>query len=149
LFDYLTYLRDNLLPKIDRATMLSSLEARAPYLDQDVSRFGLSLDSRFRLRGLRTKWLLKTVAERWLPRNIVHRRKRGLSVPVGQWLNGALSSDVGRLLSEDRVRHRGLVKPEAMLQLVAQHRSGRVDHSRTLWPMLILEYWLEHWVPEA
>ncbi len=148
-FDYCTYLRDNLLTKVDRATMLWSLEARAPYLDQDVSRFGLSLGSRSRLRGVRTKWLLKKVAERWLPRGVVHRRKRGLSLPVGQWLNGVLSSEVDRLLSPDVVGRRGLVRPEAMQRMVAEHRRGRANHSRALWPMLILEYWLERWAPEA
>jgi asparagine synthase (glutamine-hydrolysing) len=145
LFDYCTYLRDNLLTKVDRATMLSSLESRAPYLDPEVTRFGLTLNSLQKVRGLRTKCLLKQVASRWLPRHIVNRRKRGLSVPIGQWLNGTLRGDVDRLLSPERVGDRGLLRPDAVQQLVTQHRSGRANHSRALWPLLVLEYWIERW----
>jgi asparagine synthase (glutamine-hydrolysing) len=97
LFDYCTYLRENLLTKVDRATMLTSIEARAPYLDRDVSSFALSLDSHHRLKGLTTKWLLKQVARRWIPRQFVNRKKRGLSVPVAAWMNGELKPEVDRL----------------------------------------------------
>ncbi len=145
LFDYRTYLRDNLLTKVDRATMLSSLESRAPYLDVAVTRFGLSLDSAAKVHGLRTKWLLKRVASRWLPRNIVNRRKRGLSVPINQWLNGTLREDVDDLLSPGRVRDRGLVRSDAVQRLVAEHRSGQKNHGRALWPLLMLEYWIKCW----
>ncbi len=148
LFDYRTYLRDNLLPKVDRATMLSSLEARAPYLDGEVTRFALALDSSLKVRGTTTKWLLKQVARRWLPRTIVHRRKRGLSVPIAQWLNGDLRSEVDRLLSPERIERRGLLRPGTVSQLLTEHRSGHADHGRALWTLLMLEYWIERWVSE-
>src|SRR2546430_2155987 len=98
LLDYRSYLRDNLLVKVDRATMLSSVEARAPYLDRDVTRFALSLPADLRVRRTTTKWVLKKAAEKWLPKDVIYRRKRGLSVPIAGWINGGLRADVARLL---------------------------------------------------
>ncbi len=148
LFDYQTYLRDNLLVKVDRATMLASLEARAPYLDRDVSGFALGLDSKLKIRGTTTKWLLKQVALQWLPRQLVLRKKRGLSVPVATWLNGALRSDVDRLLQAERIERQGLLHPGNVRQLLSEHRSGLVNHGRAIWAALMLQYWIERWVPE-
>ena len=97
LLDYHRYLRDDLLVKLDRAGMLTSLETRVPYLDREVTTFACSLPDRLRVRRLTTKWLLKRVGERYLPHSIVHRRKHGLSVPVGSWMNGTLRGEVDRL----------------------------------------------------
>ena len=148
LFDFRTYLRDNLLTKIDRATMLASLESRAPYLDSKVVEFALALDTSLKIRGTTTKWLLKQVASRWLPRSTVKRKKRGLSVPISQWLNGGLKPDVDRLLAPDRIDRLGLLHGAKVQQLVTEHRGGNVNHSRALWPLLMLEYWIERWAPE-
>lgn len=148
LFDFRTYLRDNLLTKVDRATMLSSLESRAPYLDQDVVRYALRLDSSFKIRHGATKWLLKQVARRWLPGRTVHRRKRGLSVPIARWLNNGLAPQVDRLLDRDRIQARGLLCGGKVRQLVAEHRRGLADHSRAIWTLLMLEYWIERWIAE-
>jgi asparagine synthase (glutamine-hydrolysing) len=147
-FDYQTYLRENLLSKVDLATMLTSIEGRAPYLDRDVSRFALGLNSKFKVRGLTTKWLLKKVALRWLPRRLVHRKKRGLSVPVSTWINGGLKPDVDRLLDVARIKRQGLLHPQNVRQLLIEHRSGSANHGRALWAALMLQYWLERWVPE-
>jgi asparagine synthase (glutamine-hydrolysing) len=143
--DYRTYLRDGLLLKLDRATMFASLEARAPYLDREVTRFALGLPSRLKVRGLTTKWLLKDVAAAWLPRAVVRRRKRGLSVPIATWLRRELRPEVDRLLSPERVARRGLLSPVIVRQLAAEHGAGREDHSRALWALLLLEYWFERW----
>jgi len=148
LFDFRTYLRDNLLTKIDRATMLCSLESRAPYLDPDVVRYALATDSSLKIRHATTKWLLKQVARRWLPRSIVHRRKRGLSVPIAQWLNRGLAPEVDRLLEPDRIEGRGLLHGRKVQQLVSEHRSGRANHSRAIWALLMLESWIECWIAE-
>jgi asparagine synthase (glutamine-hydrolysing) len=146
LFDYRSYLRDNLLVKIDRATMLVSLEARAPYLDRDVTRFALGLETRYKVRGLGTKWLFKRVARRQLPAAIVHRRKRGLSVPVGHWINGGLRGEVDRLLSQERLRAEGLLQAERVGQLLSEHRDGSANHARALWPLIVWEAWRERWL---
>jgi asparagine synthase (glutamine-hydrolysing) len=146
LFDYLTYLRDGLLTKIDRTTMLCSVEARAPYLDGQLADFAFRLPTYLRVRGLTTKWLLKEVARDWLPRRIVRRRKRGMSIPLAHWLNDGLRTEVDRLLSPQRLRRAGLLPHARVRQLLAEHRSGRVNHGRALWPLIVLELWRERWL---
>ncbi len=145
LLDYRSYLRDNLLVKVDRATMLSSVEARAPYLDREVTRFALSLPASLRVRGMTTKWILKKAAEAWLPKDVLYRRKRGLSVPIANWINHGLRAEVDRLLSADRLRGDGIVNPNYVSSLLADHRAGRANHAKPLWALVMLQYWLETW----
>jgi asparagine synthase (glutamine-hydrolysing) len=145
LLDYRSYLRDNLLVKVDRATMLSSVEARAPYLDRDVTRFALSLPVDLRVRGLTTKWVLKKAAAKWVPRDVIYRRKRGLSVPTATWINRGLRAEVDRLLAPARLRQRGIVNEPQVTALLAEHRTARANHAKALWAVVMLEYWLENW----
>jgi asparagine synthase (glutamine-hydrolysing) len=144
LLDYTSYLRDNLLVKVDRATMLSSVEARAPYLDRFLTRFALSLPPNLRVRRLTTKWVLKKAAEKWIPKDVIYRRKRGLSVPVASWINGGLRSEVDRLLAADRLRAHG-IDADYVHQLLDDHRSGRANHAKALWAVVMLEAWFERW----
>ncbi|HEV2721998.1 MAG TPA: asparagine synthase (glutamine-hydrolyzing) [Thermoanaerobaculia bacterium] len=145
LLDYRSYLRDNLLVKVDRATMLSSVEARAPYLDRDVTKFALSLPPDLRVRRLTTKWVLKKAAEAWLPKDVLYRRKRGLSVPVAGWINHGLRAEVDRLLAPEKLRREGLVNERYVSELLTAHRDGRANHGKALWAIVMLEYWLETW----
>lgn len=148
-WDYVSYLRDHMLVKNDRATSLVALEARAPYLDADVTRFAFGLPVDFKVRGFTTKWLLRRVARKWLPARVVNRRKRGLSVPVAAWLNGTLSSAVDRVLAPDRLARQGLLNAGPVSQLVAEHRRGRLTLTRGLWTLFVLGLWMEHWMPEG
>jgi len=145
LLDYRSYLRDNLLVKVDRATMLSSVEARAPFLDRDVTRFALSLPAGLRVRRLTTKWVLKKAAEAWLSKDVIYRRKRGLSVPIANWLNHGLRNEVDRLLSPQRLRGDGIVNEAFVANLLGEHRDGRANHAKPLWALVMLQYWLETW----
>ncbi len=145
LLDYRSYLRDNLLVKVDRATMLSSVEARAPYLDRDVTRFALSLPANLRVRRLTTKYLLKKASEAWLPDDVIYRRKRGLSVPIAGWINRGLRGEVDRLLSPQRIRDDGLINEAYVTELLAEHRAGHANHAKPLWALVMLQYWLETW----
>ena len=145
LLDYRSYLRDNLLVKVDRATMLSSVEARAPYLDRFVTAFALSLPSDLRVRRFETKWVLKKAAEKWLPKDVIYRRKRGLSVPIATWINRGLRDEADRLLAPERLRERGFVNADYVRRLLAEHRSGHANHARPLWTVIMLQYWLERW----
>jgi len=149
LLDYTSYLRDQLLVKLDRATMLVALEARSPYLDPELTRFALSLDPRLKVLGLTTKALLKRTARAWLPRRIIRRRKRGLSVPIAAWLRGGLLAEARRLLAPARLRRQGLVSDVYVTRLLAEHTGGRVNHARALWTLIVLQRWLERWAPEA
>ncbi len=148
LLDYRTYLPDNLLVKNDRATMLHSLEARAPFLDRDLSAFALALPERLKVRGVTSKWLLKKAAREWLPRPEVERRKRGLSVPIASWLDQGLRPEVERLLDAGRLARQEILDPRRVGELLAEHRAGKVNHARPLWTLVMFQYWLERWVPE-
>jgi asparagine synthase (glutamine-hydrolysing) len=145
LLDYKTYLRDNLLVKIDRATMLSSLEGRAPFLDKDVTRFAFTLPSSLKVRRFTTKWILKQVAADWLPDEIVNQRKRGLSVPIADWINGGLRQEVDRLLSTERLESEGIVKADVIHRMLGEHRAGQANYARSLWPLIVLQRWAEEW----
>jgi asparagine synthase (glutamine-hydrolysing) len=145
LLDYRGYLRDNLLVKVDRATMLSSVEARAPFLDRDVTRFALSLPPELRLRRFETKWVLKKAAERWLPKEVIYRRKRGLSVPIASWINEGLRSEVDRLLAPERLRSQALLDERHVAELLSAHRGGKANNAKPLWALIILQYWIENW----
>lgn len=148
LFDYLTYLPDDLLVKTDRATMLHSIEARSPFLDRDLTRFALSLPLRSRVRGLTTKHLLKQAARSWLPKKSIVRRKRGLSVPTAAWINGGLRAEVDRLLDPARLERQELFDSQAVHQALASHRAGTANCCRPLWSMIFLQRWLDRWLPE-
>src|SRR5438309_11933937 len=136
-FDFLTYLPDDLLVKVDRATMLASVEARAPYLDREVMELVLPGPTRSKVRGLRTKAILKEAARGLVPGEVIGRRKRGLSVPVARWLNAGLAPLADRLLARP---HLGGAR---VPRLLAEHRAGRANHARTLWPILMAEVWAE------
>jgi asparagine synthase (glutamine-hydrolysing) len=138
--DFLTYLPDNLLVKVDRGTMLASIEARAPYLDREILELALPASSRLKMRGFRTKAILKEAARGIVPRHVIARRKRGLSVPVARWLNGGLADLASRHLARPRLFP---FAPTAML--LAEHRAGRRNHARKLWPILMAELWGERW----
>ena len=146
LLDYRSYLRDNLLVKVDRATMLSSVEARAPFLDRDVTALRALASADLRVRGLTTKWVLKKAAEKWLPRDVIYRRKRGLSVPIAGWINRGLRAEVDRLLDAGApARSTAWSTRPRVARLLAEHRSGHANHAKALWAVVMLEYWLERW----
>jgi putative nucleotidyltransferase with HDIG domain len=144
-FDYETYLRDGLLPKIDRTTMLVSLEARAPFLDPALVRFAFALPTRCKVRGFTTKWLLKRAARKWLPRSVIRRRKHGLSVPISHLMNGALRPEVDRLLAPPVLARQGLLNPGAVGQLLSELRGGNPAVARGVWALVVLQRWLEKW----
>ncbi len=139
--DLETSLAEGLLTKADRAGMQSALELRAPFLDAAVMDFAASLPPEERVRGLTTKVFLKRYALRYLPRGIVHRRKRGLSVPLSRWLRGPLHEWARSRLRSGRLDRSG-VDPEAALALLEEHRLRRADHARALWTLIVLAEWL-------
>ncbi len=140
--DLETSLAEGLLTKADRASMHSALELRAPFLDLAVLDFAATLPERERVRGVTTKVFLKHYALRYLPSGIVHRRKRGLSVPLSRWLRGPLHEWAEARLASDRLVAAGVERRGAMA-LLAEHLSRRADHARPLWTLIVLSEWLE------
>jgi asparagine synthase (glutamine-hydrolysing) len=130
------------LTKADRASMQSALELRTPYLDAAVMEFAATLPARHRVRGLQTKIFLKRYAERYLPRSIIYRRKRGLSVPLAGWLRGPLYDWAESRLRSEHLTAAG-VNSSVALELLAEHRQRQQDHARSLWTLLVLTEWLE------
>ncbi len=143
-WDLESFLAEGLLTKADRASMTSALELRAPFLDEPVMAFAASLPAADRVRNFSTKIFLKNYALRYLPKSIVHRRKRGLSVPIGRWLRGSLREWATAALGNQRLEQIGVRTPAA-LELFSEHCQNRADHARALWTLIVLSEWLD-WV---
>jgi len=146
-WDLENFLAEGLLTKADRASMSSALELRAPFLDESVMAFAASLPLVERVRHFETKRFLKRYALRYLPKAIVHRRKRGLSVPMGRWLRGPLHQWAAKALSSERLAAIGVRTPAA-LELLAEHCEHKADHARALWSLIVLSEWLD-WAATA
>jgi asparagine synthase (glutamine-hydrolysing) len=144
-----TYLVDDLLVKTDRASMAHSLEARVPFLDTAVTDLALALPTGAKVRGFRKKRLLRRAAGPLLPREIVHGRKRGFSIPAAAWLRGELEPFARDVLAADTLRRQGYLRPEAVAKVLDDHVAGREDLSRQLWGLLAFTLWHERHVERA
>jgi asparagine synthase (glutamine-hydrolysing) len=142
--DFGTYLVDDLLVKTDRASMAWSLEARVPFMDTVVTNFAFSLPVRHKVRGLQKKRLLRKAVEPLLPREVVHGRKRGFSIPAAAWLRGELEPFARETLSA--VGRQGFLDPAAVTRVLDDHVAGREDLSRQLWGLLAFTLWYERHV---
>ncbi len=146
--DFGLYLVDDLLTKTDRASMAWSLETRVPFMDTVVSNFAFSLPVRHKVRGFSKKRLLRKAVAPLLPREIVHGRKRGFSIPAAAWLRGDLEPFARETLSPDTLRRQGFLQPAAVTQLIDDHVARRADLSRQLWGLLAFTLWYERHVED-
>ncbi|HYU97447.1 MAG TPA: asparagine synthase (glutamine-hydrolyzing), partial [Pyrinomonadaceae bacterium] len=146
LADIMTYLPNDLLVKVDIATMANSLEARSPFLDHHVIEFAASLPEKYKLRGLTTKYLLKQMLRKLLPAENLDRRKMGFGVPIGHWFRGKLQPLLRETLLAEVSLKRGLFRPEAVKRLIELHTRGERDYSPQLWTLLMLELWFQRFI---
>lgn len=146
LTDQMTYLPNDLLVKVDIASMANSLEARAPFLDHKVIEFAASLPENLKMPQYRTKYLLKKVAARLVPREVIYRRKMGFGVPVGHWFRKEMKDFVRDVLLSESFRKRDIIRPEAVQKIVDQHINGIVDHAFPIWTLLMLELWYRQFI---
>jgi len=144
--DFGLYLVDDLLTKTDRASMAWSLEARVPFMDTVVANFAFSLPVRHKVRGFSKKRLLRQAVEPLLPREIVHGRKRGFSIPAAAWLRGELEPFARETLSRETLARQGFFRTETVERLIDDHVAGREDLSRQLWGLLAFTLWHERHV---
>ncbi len=146
LTDQMTYLPNDLLVKVDIATMANSLEARSPLLDHKVIEFAASLPESLKMQRFETKSLLKKVAARLVPKEVIYRRKMGFGVPVGRWFRGEMKDFVRDVLLSEKSLSRGIVKREMVEMYVNEHINDGRDHTPQIWTLLLLELWFHRFI---
>jgi asparagine synthase (glutamine-hydrolysing) len=142
LADAIGYLPDDILVKVDRATMAVSLEARAPFLDHKLVEFAFSLPLELKIRDGVGKWLLRQLLFRHVPRELIERPKMGFGVPIDAWLRGPLKQWAGDLLAPDSLRAQGFLEPAPIARAWGEHQSGRQNNQHFLWNALMFQAWL-------
>ena len=139
------YLPEDLLVKADRASMACSLELRAPLLDYTLAEFIATLPSDLKFRGFTTKYLYKKAVERILPKEIVHRKKKGFGIPIAKWIKKDLKGLFQDALAPEKIRSEGFFQPEYVRTLLRDHLDGRKDNRKPLWTLLMFELWLQEY----
>jgi asparagine synthase (glutamine-hydrolysing) len=147
--DLKLYLHDDILVKVDRASMASSLEVRAPFLDHKLVKFVMGLPSSFKLRGFTQKYLLKKAVADLLPKEVIQRKKKGFGVPVAKWVKGPLKELFQDLLASGRIRREGILNPEYVASLLKDHLQGKKDNRKQLWTLLVWELWHDRYRPSS
>jgi asparagine synthase (glutamine-hydrolysing) len=141
--DALTYLPDDILCKVDRAAMACSLETRIPFLDQGVIQLAWQMPLHMKIRDNTSKWALRQVLYKYVPKELIEHPKAGFAIPIGQWLRGPLQDWAENLLGEARLSQGGYFHPEPIRRAWLEHLSGRYDHTPKIWSILMFQAWLE------
>ncbi len=142
--DSLSYLPDDILCKVDRAAMATSLETRVPFLDHRVVELAWRMPLDMKIRGKEGKWALRQVLYRHVPRELIERPKAGFGIPVGEWLRGPLRDWAEELLAAPRLRAEGYFRPDVVATRWREHLSGARDHTQSVWAVLMFQAWLSN-----
>jgi asparagine synthase (glutamine-hydrolysing) len=140
---YRTYLLEDILVKVDRASMYASLEVRAPFLDSTIVEFMSGLTKEYKIKGFTSKYLLKELMRNKLPNQIIDRPKKGFGIPVSLWLRNELKDTMESYLSEERIKKQGLFNYSYIERLKKEHLSKKQNHRKLLWSLMMFEMWRE------
>jgi asparagine synthase (glutamine-hydrolysing) len=140
------YLAEDILTKVDRASMAVSLEVRAPFLDPRVAEYAASLPRNYKLRGRKSKYILKRAVAELVPKFVTRRPKKGFGIPVAEWLKKKLRPLARDLLSPERIRRAGVFDAEYVTRLLDEHEAGLANHRKPLWTLLMFELWHESFI---
>lgn len=143
-----TFLVDHNLNYTDKLSMAVGVEARVPYLDLDLVAFSRIIPSSLKMKGKETKYILKKVAERYLPNDIIYRSKTGFGAPVRQWITNDLEGIIKERLSPEKLKERGIFDADKVWQLINDNKNGKIDASYTIWALLSIESWFIQFVDE-
>ncbi len=141
-----SYLMDDVLVKLDRASMHYALEVRAPFLGKELVEFTSTLPYRFKLHGFTTKYILKKVMEGRLPNSIIYRKKKGFGIPVAQWLKGELKDFCNELLSRETLERGGIFNPNYVERLKQEHFQLKHDNAKKLWALMMFQLWFNQYM---
>jgi asparagine synthase (glutamine-hydrolysing) len=145
--DFHSYLAEDLLVKLDRATMLTSLEGRVPFLDHELVEGMAKLPTAFKFRGMDAKRVLKQAMRDGLPDSVLKRNKKGFGIPIAEWLRGPLKFLLDEHLSPSFLEAQGLFRSEPITRMVGEHLEGRVDHRKPLWTLIVFQKWWQNYKP--
>jgi len=140
------YMAEDILTKVDRASMAVSLEVRAPFLDPRVAEFAAGLPFEYKLKGNKGKYILKKAVEPFLPREILERPKKGFGIPIAEWLKGRLNPLTREMLDPARLKNQGLFDAEFVQKLIKEHETGAASHHKQLWTLLVFQLWFDNFL---
>lgn len=142
------YMMDQVLVKVDRASMMHALEVRAPFLDTQVVDLANHMPRKYKLRGLERKYILKKLMEGKLPKEIIYRKKKGFGMPIGEWMRGDMRPMLEEYLGKESLEEVGLFNVDYVEKLVSEHIEGKKDNKKQLWTLLVFVLWWRRWVGE-
>lgn len=140
------YMAEDILTKVDRASMAVSLETRAPFLDPRVAQFAASIPLEYKLKGNKGKYILKKAVEPLLPREILQRPKKGFGIPIADWLKGRLNSLMHEMLDAKRLKEQGLFDANFVQKLIKEHETNAASHHKQLWTLLVFQLWCDNFL---
>ena len=144
--DYQTYMLDDILTKVDRATMSASLEGREPFLDQHIIEWAARLPTEYKYHNRQKKYILRQIVHRYIPEELMDRPKMGFAIPVQDWLYGPLKPLVLQYLDTTTIDQQGIFRKETVGQLVRDFYAGRKEKYLRIWHLLMFQMWYQRWM---
>jgi asparagine synthase (glutamine-hydrolysing) len=140
------YMAEDILTKVDRASMAVSLEVRAPFLDYRVAEFAAGLPLEYKLKGSVGKYILKETVKDLLPKSIIKRPKKGFGIPIAEWLKGKLNPLLHEMLAPERLKNQGLFNSDFVQKLIKEHEQNIISHYKQLWTLLVFQIWYDNFM---